>query len=176
MINTIKIALLSTVIGTSLYASNYDSETNAFIGLELGYATVDGQVVGNSNIFEQSENVEYGVHIGAQNSEWRAILALNYYNDSETKQNVEKFIGMVDYFFLANPYDAIRPYIGMNIGAVNYESTGVEATDMIYGGQAGVVLNVGDNIEADLSYRYSISSATELNDMSSMVFGLNYIY
>ncbi|SFV56101.1 hypothetical protein MNB_SV-13-2073 [hydrothermal vent metagenome] len=83
---------------------------------------------------------------------------------------------MVDYFFITDPDAKIRPFIGGNIGAVNYESTLVDVSDFIYGGQAGLVLSAGENLNVDLSYRYSISGSTELNDLSSLVFGLNYIY
>jgi opacity protein-like surface antigen len=70
----------------------------------------------------------------------------------------------------------IRPFIGANVGFANYESTLVDATDFIYGGQAGVVVAVGESVDLDLSYRYSLSASNDVNSMGSIVFGLNYLY
>jgi hypothetical protein len=114
--------------------------------------------------------------LGAQNSQWRASFVFNYYDDADADQNVEKGLAMIDYFFISNPDATIRPYVGANIGAVNYESTDVEITDFVYGGQAGIVIKAGNSLDVDFSYRYSISGAEELNDIGSVVFGLNYLY
>jgi len=180
MIKTMKLAVLSTMIATSLYAGNFDENTQAFIGLEAGYASVDGQRFGivpeDGSFFHKSSNVEYGLHIGAKSDEWRATFAFNYYDNVDADQNVEKVLGMIDYFFISSPDATIKPYIGANIGVVNYESTLVDVSDFIYGGQAGVVISAGDSIDVDLGYRYSLSGSTKLNDLSSVVFGLNYIY
>lgn len=178
MIQTVKIALLSTIIGASLYAGNYDSETKGFIGLELGYATVDGQKIFDDGLtnFTKGEDVEYGLRIGAQNNEWRATFAFDYYDNVDSDQNVEKALVMADYFFVKNPDATIRPFIGANFGAVNYESTLVDVTDFIYGGQAGVIIKAGESLDVDLSYRYSIAGSEELNDLSSLILGLNYLY
>jgi hypothetical protein len=178
MIKTVKMALLSTIIGTSLYAGNYDSNAKGFIGLELGYATVDGQQLANDGYynFQEGEDVEYGLRIGAQNDEWRATFAFHYYDNTDADQSVEKALVMVDYFFIQNPDATIRPFIGANLGAVNYESSFVDVTDFIYGGQVGVIVKAGENLDVDLSYRYSIAGSEELNDLSSLILGLNYLY
>jgi opacity protein-like surface antigen len=180
MIRTLKIALLSTIIGTSLYADNYDSNAKGFIGIEGGGAQVDGERYGilpeDGSYFHESDGIEYGVRLGSQTNEWRATFTLNYYNNADADQNVEKALGMVDYFFITDPDAKMRPFIGGNIGAVNYESTLVDVSDFIYGGQAGVVFNASENLDIDVSYRYSLSGSNELNDLSSLVFGLNYLY
>ncbi|MDQ7084967.1 MAG: hypothetical protein Q9M36_08545 [Sulfurovum sp.] len=181
MRKVIRMALLSTVIGTSLYASNYDSETKSFIGLEVGYSAIDGQkfgLISQDTSFYEGSGVDYGLHIGAQNNEWRATLAFNYYdnNDEADDQNLEKGQAMVDYFFISDPDATIRPYIGASIGYANYESTFVDQSGLIYGGQAGVVIQSGDVLDIDLAYRYSLGQVEALNSVSSVTLGVNYIY
>ena len=73
--------------------------------------------------------------------------------------------------------------LGLNVGYINYESTdNIDMSGFIYGGQAGVVFSVTDNIDLDLLYRYSLSNATQddrdasLDHVGSIVFGINYVY
>jgi len=182
MIKTIKLALLSTIISTSLYAGNYDEDIKAFIGLEVGYATIDGQKLGlndaQGTFFHESSDVEYGIHIGAQNNEWRAMIGFSYYDNSnaEDDQNMERVQALVDYFFIQDPDATIRPYIGANIGYANYESTFVEESGLTYGGQAGIIIKSGDTLDIDLAYKYSLGQVEALNSIGSVTLGLNYIY
>ena len=175
MVKKIVAVLISTVIGSSLYAGNYDMETKGFLGLEVGAATVTGD---RSDGFKhQGDAVEYGLRFGAQSNEWRATFAFDYFNSTGDDQSVEKGLLMVDYFLFEDTSSMkFRPFVGANIGLINYESTLVDTTDIIYGGQAGVVVAVGDSIDLDLSYRYSLSSSDIVNDLGSIVFGLNYLY
>ena len=178
MIKTLKLALLTTIVGTSLYASNYDSETKSFIGLEAGYAAVDGKkfnlLPDEDASFYEGSGIEYGIRIGAQNDEWRATLAFNYYDSDD--QNLERGQAMVDYFFLSDPTATIKPYIGASIGYANYESTFVDESGLLYGGQIGVVISSGESLDIDLSYRYSLGQVEVFNSVSSVTVGVNYIY
>ena len=176
MVKKIVMVLLSTVLGSSLYAENV-STAQGFIGLEVGYATVQGDVGGFfPELDREGDGVEYGIRLGAQTDEWRTILAFDYYDDSDNDQNVEKGYLMVDYFLFQDSESAFKPFIGLNVGYANYESTLVEDNGFLYGGQAGVVVNVAESIDLDLSYRYSLSSADALDHVGSMVFGVNYLF
>jgi len=175
MIKKMAIVLVSTVLGSSLYAGNYDTATKGFIGLEVGAATVDGQRLNDKS--HEGSGVEYGLRFGAQSEDWRATFTFDYFDSSGDDQNVEKGLMLIDYFFIKNDSELnIRPFIGANVGLINYESTGVDATDFIYGGQAGVVVGVGESVDLDLSYRYSLSGSEKVNNLGSIVFGLNYLY
>jgi hypothetical protein len=175
MIKKMAMVLVSTVIGTSLYAGNYDTDTKGFIGLEVGAATVDAERFGGFS--HEGDAVEYGIRFGAQSNEWRATFAFDYYDSSSDDQNVEKGLLMVDYFLFSSDSELnVRPFVGANVGLINYESTAVDVTDFTYGGQAGVIVGVGENIDLDLSYRYSLSGSDRVNDLGSIVFGLNYLY
>ena len=167
--------LLSTIIGSSLYAGNYDANAKGFLGLEVGAATVDADRFGGFT--HEGDAVEYGIRFGAQSDVWRATFAFDYFDSSSDDQNVEKGLLMVDYFlFTSDTEYKVRPFVGANVGLINYESTGIDATDFIYGGQAGVIVGVGENIDLDLSYRYSLSGSEKVNNLGSIIFGLNYLY
>lgn len=174
MMKKMAIVLMSTVIGTSLYAGNYDTGTKGFLGLEVGAGMVDGDRAAGTK-HESDLSPVYGLRFGAQSDEWRATFAFNIFDSSDDDQSVEKSLLMVDYFF-AGSESTIRPFVGANVGWFNYESTLVDVSDFLYGGQAGVVVGVSDSIDLDLSYRYSLSASDQVNDMSNIVFGLNYIY
>lgn len=175
MVKKVLALLISTVVGSSLYAGNYDSGTKGFLGVEVGYASVDGDKFGG--IKHEGSAAEYGLRFGSQTDEWRATFAFDYFNSDGDDQSAEKAFLMVDYFFLNDVSGMdIKPFVGGNIGYINYESTLVESSDFAYGGQAGIVVGVGDSVDLDLSYRYSISLSDKVNDLGSIVFGLNYLY
>lgn len=175
MINKITTILVSTMIGSFLYAGSYDLSNTGFLGLEVGSGTVNGEISNGSK--HQGTNVEYGLRFGAQSDEWRSTFAFNYFNSDTDDQKVEKASFMVDYFFLGNNFDIpVKPFIGANLGVMKYESTRVDATDFFYGGQAGIIFTINENIDLDLSYRYSIVAAQEVNDFGNIVFGFNYLY
>ena len=79
MIKKITVALLCTVLGSSLYA-----DSKPFIGLEIGYATVQGDVgyvLPDEPLRDyEGSDVEYGIRLGLQNEEWRTTLSYNYFD------------------------------------------------------------------------------------------------
>jgi len=81
----------------------------------------------------------------------------------------------IDYFVLNNG-SAFRPFIGLNVGYANYESTFIESDGWIYGGQVGVVVDVAEMVNLDLSYRYSLSNADTFDHKGSVFFGVNYLF
>jgi len=173
MMKKVVAVLLSTLIGSSLYAGNYDTETKGFLGLEIGAGNVDGDRL--DGLKHNGSAVEYGLRLGAQNEEWRATFVLDYFDSSSDDQTMQKAYGMVDYFFTGSD-SLIRPFIGGNIGYAHYESTLVDANGLLYGAQAGVVVGVDENIDLDLSYRYSLMQVDAVNNTGSIVFGFNYLY
>ncbi len=190
MVKKVTIALLCTVLGSTLYAKDDSSNGKPFIGLEIGYATVQGDVGGffPGDIIRDYEgsDVEYGIHIGSQNEEWRAMFGFNYFDSTkdDKAQNYTKGLVSLDYFFLnAQKDNSFKPYFGANLGYINYESTdNIDMSGFIYGAQAGIVFSVTDNIDLDVMYRYSLSNATQddrdasLDHVGSIVFGINYVY
>ena len=189
MMKKLGTALLCVALGTTLYARDDISQSRGFVGLELGYATVQGDVGGffPGDIIRDYEgsDIEYGIRLGAQKEDWRTTLSFNYFDSTEDNaaQNYEKILGSFDYFVLNESESAIKPYIGVNVGYINYESTDdIDMSGFIYGAQAGIVFSAAENIDLDLMYRYSLSNATQddrdasLDHVGSIVFGINYIF
>lgn len=170
MVKKIAMVLLCTALGSSVQAREI-SESQKFIGVEVSITEVQGQQPS-----DKSNDTSYGLRVGAQNEQWRTMFTLNYFDSGD--QNVEKLFLSVDYFFLkTDMYDsyALQPYLGVNLGYMNYESTMEDdASGLLYGMQGGVVLDVTDTIGLDVGYRYSLSSADELDHTGDVVFGINY--
>ena len=182
MIKKIAVAVLCTALGSTLYARDDISESNTFVGLEVGYTEVQGDVgymLDDMAVIEPNfvgdYDVEFGLRIGAQRDQWRTTFIFDYYDSEDNDQNIEKGYLTVDYFVLEKE-STIRPYIGLNVGYANYESTYVEDSGFLYGAQAGIVLDVAEMINFDLGYRYSLSDADALDHTGSVVFGINYIF
>jgi len=176
MVKKIVIALLCTALSSSLYAGDQSFGSKGFMGLEVGYGSVEGDIFTGQK--QTSDAAEYGLRLGAQTEEWRTMFVYDYYkSDSDDDQTVQKGFLMIDYFFVDSDIDTVvRPFIGANIGYARYESTLVEADDFIYGGQVGVTMRASESVDIDLSYRYSFGAADELNNVSSITLGINYLY
>ena len=191
MIKKLGIVLLCTTLGSILYARDDISKSRPFIGLEIGYATVQGDVGGFfPNTIErdyEGSDIEYGIRLGAQKEDWRTTLSFNYYDSTsdDRAQNYEKYMVAFDYFVLSatETSSAIKPYIGINAGYINYESTNdIDMSGFVYGAEAGIVFSAADNVDLDLMYRYSLSNATQddrdasLDHVGSIVFAVNYLF
>ena len=171
MVKKIGMVLLCTALGSSVSARDI-SESQKFIGVEVSITEVQGEQPGDS-----SDDVAYGLRLGAQNEKWRTMFTLNYFDSGE--HNVENFFLSIDYFFLkADVMDsyALQPYLGLNVGYMNFESTGVDESGFLYGMQGGVLLDITEKIGLDLGYRYSLSNSDALDHTSDVVFGINYQY
>jgi len=180
MMKKMAITLLCTALGTTLYAREDISASRTFIGLEVGYSEVQGDVgydIDDTAVIEADftgdYEVEYGVRVGAEKDQWRTTLIYDYYDNSQDDQNVEQGYLTVDYYILEKE-SAFRPYIGLNVGYGNYESTFVDDSGFLYGAQAGIVLEVAEKMNFDLGYRYSLSNAESFDHIGSVVFSFNY--
>jgi len=176
MVKKIVIVLLCTALGSSLYARDI-SQSEKFLGLEVAKTELQADRFGEPDY--DGDAVEFGFRIGAQTNTWRTMFVFDYYDSSDDDQNVEKGYLMLDYFFLqdeSKEKSAFRPFLGVNVGYMNYESTLVEESGFLYGAQAGFVVGVMETVDLDLSYRYSLSNADALDHMGSIVFGINYLY
>lgn len=173
MVKKIAMACLLMGLGSTLNAVEV-SNTKTLIGLEVGYAEVQGDIVESGlNPHYKSNDVMYGLRIGAQNDEWRTMLVFDYYDNEDYEQNLEQGLLTLDYFFMQDK-SSIKPYFGVNVGYANYESDFVDESGFLYGGQVGVVFDVADNLDVDLGYRYSLSSMDTFDHAGTFMFGINY--
>ena len=175
MVKKMRMVLLSTLLGSSLYAIDI-AESQKFIGVEVSISEVQGN--GPSDISSNISNgTSVGIQLGAMNDEWRTTVGLNYFDNED--RNVEELYGSVDYFFLKTEVSEsliFNPFIGFTVGYANYESPGVDADGFVYGGQAGLMIDVLDNVSLNTGYRYTLSNTSEFDHQGDVFFGLNYQY
>lgn len=177
--------ILAIALSGSLYAGNV-TEGKKFIGLEVSQTEIQADLAGNPIfIGAESDAVQFGLRLGAQNEQYRTMLLYTYYDDSDTEQNIQTGMLTVDYYLWDTEVGSsrIRPYIGINSGYMNYESNyapdqsyNIDESNFFYGGQAGVTIGVMEMLDIDLSYRYSLSNMDAVDHMGNIVLGLNYIY
>jgi len=166
--------LLCVGLASSLYARDDISKSRTFMGLEIGYVEVQGDTF-NELSYTGNADIEFGIRLGAQKDEWRTTLVVDYYDSKDNDQNIEKGLITLDYYLLDND-SAIKPYIGANIGYANYESTLVEDSGLMYGGQLGVVFNASEMINLDFSYRYSLSGTDVFDHVGGVNLALDYLF
>lgn len=172
-----KIFILILIVYSSVEAKDAFS-SERFLGIEVGYSTVDTHsLIGNE---DSSSDIEYGVKIGSQNREWRTTFDFNLFKDKEKKYQQARL--SFDYFLWSSLYKSddivFKPYLGAHIGWINYIDLAVsrKSDGLIYGGEAGLAWNVLDEVDFDLSYKYSTTNIKEIDSLSGFVLGLNYLY
>jgi opacity protein-like surface antigen len=179
MIKKTAITCMAMMLGTTLYAKDF-SVSERILGLEIGGAKIQADTGGliDGELDHDGSDVEFGIRIGAQMDEWRTLLILDYFDSSDDDQNYEKGMITFDYMFMntQESVDGFQPYIGLNVGYMNYESTNIDDDGLLYGGQIGFSYRVTEQFGIDLSYRYSLVDSDNVDHLEGIVLGLNYIY
>ena len=165
--------MMALALATGVYADELGT-SQRFIGLEIGAGQVQGDTLVEPG--HEGDAVEYGLRIGAQDGQWRTTFLFDYFDSSDDDQNVEKGMLTVDYFFLDSMANSVRPFIGINLGYANYESTFFDDSGVLYGGQVGVVVGLTESIDLDIAYRYSLSEIDIMDHSSEIMFGVNYLF
>jgi len=175
------VALSLLVCGVALAGGNseLDETSKKIIGVEVGASTIKADtiyspVISIAESGHESTYAEWGIRLGAEKKDWRTLFVLNYFNNSDDDQKYWKGLSEFDYYI--TNVNGLKPYLGVNLGYMNYESTDIDTSGFIYGGQAGVQFEASENIELDFSYRYSASKMDEVDHTGSFTFGLDYIF
>jgi len=175
-----KIILPYVVLGlAAVSAGDFDMEANpsqVFVGIQLGEAWVQGSHENDLNY--KTSGLSYGLRLGAQNSEWRSMVTFDRFKNDEA--SYERGEIHADYLFHLMDGGAgmgIKPFIGVNGGYANYEAKGgVNENGITYGGEAGVIFDVTENIDVDLMYQYTMSRADAFDHVGNLKVGVNYKY
>ncbi len=161
----------------SLVADEFGSD--AFLGVEFGYGELQGDIGGilaTPNF--KGTGAGYGLRAGAQNADWRTVLSLYFF--TKGKQDFKMLNIGVDYRFAHDSESSVAstfdPYVGLNMGYGNYQSTGINANGFMYGAEAGVVISVLNSLDVDFGYRYSLSTIKPFDHMGSAIVAFNYFY
>jgi len=170
-----KIFLASLLALTLSHAAD-DFSSERLLGIEVGYAGMDTKdAIGlDSSI----DNIEYGFRIGAQNIDWRTLIVGNLSDSKGHKY--QKIMLSFDKFVWQSLYKkdniVFKPYLSGHIGWIKHSVNGNDNSGLLYGGGAGLVWNVLDEIDFDLGYRYTVTELDNLDSLNAITFGVNYIY
>ena len=168
--------VLATVATISLVNAVDDFSSERLLGIEVGYTTVNSR---SEAMFNKSSTVpELGVKLGAQNEEWRTTIHLDFM-EAEGRSYQKAMIDF-DRFVWASLYktDSIvfKPYLGAHIGWLRYTADLETDNGMAYGGELGLALNVLNEVDFDLAYRYTVADMPTVDDIGSFTFSVNYLY
>jgi opacity protein-like surface antigen len=172
----IPLMVAGLVLGAS--AGDYEVEANpskVFLGIQLSGAWVQG--THKTDLNYATSGLGYGFRLGAQNSEWRTFLSVDKFNND--KVSYERGELHVNYLFTFPQLTdfGLRPFIGMNGGYANYEAEGaINENGFTYGGEAGVIYDVNDQFDIDITYQYSMSRAAAFDHVGNLGIGINYKY
>jgi len=125
-------------------------------------------------------NLNLGFRFGSPDENWRTTISGHNFNKKSQKYS-GGFLSF-DRFIWSSLYESdsiiFKPYLGAHIGWLRYEdsNSNVEDSGYLYGGEAGVVLNVLQQVDFDFGYRYSVSDIDKVDDIGSFIFAVNYLY
>ncbi|WP_456432072.1 hypothetical protein [Nitratifractor sp.] len=158
-------------------------QTGGFVGIRGGYTfSIQSSVIGlpGGSFLDDSykgNGGTFGIQLGGQEGQWRAALGYEYFDNSDD-QNYDLFLLEVDYFVLpdASMY-RFQPYLGLDLGYLNYETTGApNSSGMAYGLSAGVNVPVTEHVDVDLGVRYLFATQDEVDHIGTVNVSLNYYY
>ena len=173
--------LLSSLLILTLSEAKDSFSSERLLGIEVGYAGLKTKdAIG---LDESSNSVEFGFRIGAQNQDWRTTLIGNM--SSSDGHKIQKAMISFDKFVWQSLYKKdnimFKPYLSGHLGYIKHTADGItnegiSEKGMLYGGGAGLVWNVLNEVDFDLGYRYSFTELDNLDSLSTVTLGVNYIY
>ena len=146
-----------------------------FVGIE-GDAVFASDAEGIS-----ASGMSFGLRFGAQNIDWRTMAVLERFSNNSEANAYTRGLLQLDYFFLGmdnlmiDTY-GIRPYAGLNAGVISLDTDTKNIKSLTYGAQVGATMNLTNNIDFDLGYRYNLSSSDSIDHNSGIAVGLHYKY
>ncbi len=168
--------LLSSLLILTLSEAKDSFSSERLLGIEVGYAGLETQ--DSIGLSQSTKSVEFGFRIGAQNKDWRTTIIGNMSNSDGHK--IQKGMISFDKFVWQSLYKKddimFKPYLNGHIGYLKHSTDNISEKGLLYGGGAGLVWNVLDEVDFDLGYRYSFTDLSKLDSLSTVSLGVNYIY
>jgi hypothetical protein len=142
--------LLSSLLILTLSEAKDSFSSERLLGIEVGYAGLETKdAIG---LDESTNNVEFGFRIGAQNTDWRTTVIGNMSNSDGHK--IQKAMLSFDKFVWQSLYKTddivFKPYLSGHIGWIKHSIGNLSENGMLYGGGAGLVWNVLNEVDFDL--------------------------
>jgi len=163
---------------TSLPAAtggSYSFLEGPFVGLEAS-----GVLSSKADSLSTS-GLSFGLRFGAQNTEWRTMAILESYSNSDEYNDYVRALLQLDYYFLGmdnlmiDSY-AIRPYAGLNAGGISLDTKSDNIKTVTYGAQVGATMNITNQIDLDVGYRYNLSASDRIDHTTGLSVGVHYKY
>ncbi|WP_292660830.1 hypothetical protein [Nitratifractor sp.] len=153
-------------------------KTGGFFGLSGSYVfSLQSSIIKTNNGFlddsYDGDGGSFGVHLGGQEGQWRATLSYEYFDNDD--QNYDLFLAQIDYLFIPDA-GMFQPYIGIDGGYLNYETTGDNTGGFTYGGALGINFSISQHLDVDLGVRYLFASQDEVDHLGTVNIGFNYFY
>ena len=180
----VALSILATLFATAdVYsAANSCCVGGAFekrtVGIEIGATSIKGDT-GKHGTNYDGGSASFGLRLGAQTGAWRSMFLFDFSTSDDEDQTYERLLMQMDYFIQTEELErySIRPYIGANLGYLNYDSSkGIGDNGFTMGGQAGALFSLTPNWSLDLAYRYNIAIPDELDSIGSLSVGLDYSF
>ena len=173
--------------GESMKAT--EPATTVPVASPVGSSTMEGPFVGievNGVLSSDAEGIDasgmsYGLRFGAQNIDWRTMAVLERFSNNGEANAYTRGLLQLDYYFLGmdnlmiDTY-GIRPYAGLNAGVLSLDTDSKNIKSLTYGAQVGATMNITNNVDFDLGYRYNLSSSDSVDHTSGVSVGLHYKY
>jgi len=145
-----------------------------FVGLEINY------VLSSEAAGESSSGLSYGLRFGAQNLEWRTMATIERFGSADYNDYYRGLL-QLDYFFLGADNlmmesFALRPYFGLNIGALSIDTQTENVKTITYGAQLGATMNLSTQVDLDIGYRHNLTTSDIVDHTSGLTVGLHYKY
>jgi len=168
---------ISTALTMTVAYAVDDFSSERLLGIEVGYSTVSS--TNEIGINKSNTGAEVGLRFGAQNEEWRTTVRASFMKTQG--RDYQKVMLDFDRFVWASLYktDSVvfKPYLGGHIGWLRYtDDVSLSDNGLAYGGQMGLALNVLNEVDFDLAYRYTVTNIESVDDIGSLVFSVNYLY
>jgi len=173
--NSAKDTVEPSTVPVSTGNGGYSYLEGPFVGIE-GSAVLGSVADGKSG-----SGMSLGLRFGAQNLEWRTMAILEKFSSKGEDNHYLRGILQLDYYFLGmdnlmiDSY-AIRPYAGINAGALSLDTSTKNVKTVTYGGQIGATMNVTQSIDLDVGYRYNLTTSDLIDHTHGLAVGLHYKY
>ena len=173
--------------GESMKAT--EPATSVPVASPVGSSTMEGPFVGieaNGVLSSDAEGIDasgmsFGLRFGAQNVDWRTMAVLEHFSNNGEANAYTRGLLQLDYYFLGMDHlmidtYGIRPYAGLNAGLISLDTDTENIKSLTYGAQIGATMNITNNVDFDLGYRYNLSSSDSIDHTSGISVGLHYKY
>lgn len=166
-----RIFILFSLTFTLLFSQSL--EEFSFIGVTVGVHTIDIDPIADRSSPDKTDETTGGIRFGKQTIDWRTMFTL------EGNSNYQSFALEIDKILLDDLFGMpeFRPYLGATLGYIHYEDGPIDGDGFYYGGNAGLLVYITDDIDADLSYHYhKIDGLEPLDSMQGGTLGIHYFY